>query len=124
MPCPCPVWLSGASATWPLSNQCQFQGLDLFLEKEDLQLKDFNIILGTLLHIEQALEKLQHACSPGVVLDGVCTVKVQHYKYLEVVERGAQHVQHWGLHQGCHYCCNSEQTQAVQYAQCTYGKEK
>ena len=100
------------------------RSLDLFLEREDLQPKDFNIILGTLLHIQQALEKLQHACSPGVVLDGVCTVKAQHYKYLEVVERGAPHVQHWGLHRGCHYCCNSEQMQAVQYAQCIYGKEK
>ena len=56
-PCSCPVWLSGASVTWPLSSQCQFQGLDLFLKREDLQPKDFDIILGTLFHTEQDLEK-------------------------------------------------------------------
>ena len=57
-PCPCPVRLSATSVTWPLCGQCQFQGLDLFLKREDLQPKDFDVILGTLFHIEQVLEKL------------------------------------------------------------------
>ena len=55
-PSPCPVWMSATSVTWPLCSQCQFQRLDLFLKREDLQPKDFDVILGTLLHIEQVQE--------------------------------------------------------------------
>ena len=109
--------------TWPLCSQCQFQRLDLLLKRENLQPKDFDVILGTLIAPHRAgAGDTQHACSPGVVLDGVCAAKAQNYKYLEVVERGAQHVQHLCLYQGCHYCCKSKQMQADLCAQCIYGK--